>query len=120
MAGLRGFETLAYDSRLSNTALPHLGFALWETLFGIGMILVFTSAFRRHANTSGPFARFLSANAFAVYLVHAPVIVGFVALISPLGLPPVAAFAIVLPLAAVTSWLLSALIRKIPAIGSIL
>lgn len=120
MVGLRGFETLAYDSRLPNTALPHLGFALWEALFGIGMILVLTAAFRRHVTTRGPFARFLSANAFAVYLVHAPVIVGFVALISPLRLPPLADFAIVLPLAAITSWLLSALIRKIPAIGSIL
>lgn len=120
MVGLRGFETLAYGSRLPNTALPHLGLALWEALFGIGMILVLTAAFRCRVNTSGPFARFLSANAFAVYLVHAPVIVGIVALISPLGLPPVASFAIVLPLAAITSWLLSALIRKIPAIGSIL
>lgn len=116
MVGLRGFETLAYAHSVPTTALPHLGFALWEALFGIGAILVLIAAFRRRLTADGPLARFLAANAFAVYLVHAPVIVGYVALVAPLELPPVAAFALVLLLALATSWLIAALLRKVPAV----
>lgn len=120
MVGLGGFETLDYANSLPATALPHLWFGLWEALFGIGAILVMSSAFDRHITGDGPFARFLAANAFAVYLLHAPVIVGYVTLFAPLRLPPMAAFAVILPLALATSWLLAASFRRVPGVRTVL
>ena len=115
-----GTATLLNEAGASTAALPHLGFALWEALFGIGAILVLIALFRRFVTSDGPFATFLARNAFAVYLVHAPVIVGIVALLAPLQLAPAAGFAIVLPAASAASWLLAALLRRLPGVRSVL
>lgn len=117
---LGGGETLMPTHTLPATALPHFGFALWEALFGTGSILLLTTLFRRHVTGDGPFARFLAGNAFAVYLLHAPVIVAVVALRAPLDLPSLAAFALVLVVTMVISWLLAALVRRVPAVRSVL
>lgn len=120
MVLLEGTATLLPGAAVPTATVPHLGFALWEGLFGTGAILVLVALFRRYVTGSGPFAGFLARNAFAVYLLHAPVIVGIVALLAPLGLPPVAAFAVVLPAACAASWLLAALVRRLPGARSVL
>lgn len=51
-----------------------LVFAVWESVvcvaLGLGLILLF----RRRFNTQGRLARWISANAYAVYIFHVPVI----------------------------------------------
>lgn len=119
MVFLGGVETLEPDHGLATTSLPQFGFALWDSLFAFGAILVLIVIFQRHVTGDGPLAQFLSRNAFAVYLLHAPVIVGIVALTNPLDLPPFAKFGIVLPISLVVTWTLAALMRRIPKVRSI-
>lgn len=118
---LGGYETLGVGAPIPPPGAPaHLGFALWDQLFAIGMILVLLTVFRRRVTADVPFSRFLAGNAYAVYLVHAPIIVGFVALLAPLAPSPLAGFAIVLPLSLVTSWIVSAWLRRLPRAKGIL
>lgn len=117
---LGGYETLQNGAAVPPAGLPHLGFALWEAAFGIGAILVLIAVFRRRVTGDGRLAQFLARNAFAVYLVHAPVVVGVVALMHPVTTDPLVKFAIGLPISLVASWGLSALIRKLPGVRSVL
>jgi glucan biosynthesis protein C len=51
------------------------GYATWESLFCVGACLGFLTIFREYVNRQGPFAHFMSNNAFAVYVFHAPILV---------------------------------------------
>lgn len=120
MVLLGGVETLDTGHGLPPASLPHLGFALWDAMFAIGVILVLVVVFRRHVTGDGAVGRFLARNAFAVYLIHAPVVVGLVALMSPVDLAPLAKFALALPVSVLASWALAALIRRHPRARSMI
>lgn len=118
---LGGYETLGVGADVPAPGAPaHLAFALWDQLFAVGMILVLLTIFRRRVTADGSFARFLAGNAYAVYLVHAPIIVGFVALLVPFAPSPFAGFAIVLPLSLAASWVIAAWLRRLPGVRNIL
>ncbi|MGC5629651.1 acyltransferase family protein [Georgenia sp. Z1344] len=110
---LGGYRTLdTADPVPAGPDPAHLGFALFDALFAVGVILVLLRVFERYASRSTPAGRFLTRNAFGVYVVHAPVIVGVVALLGPLGLTPVVAFALALVISASVSWAVVALLRR--------
>lgn len=117
---LGGLESLDPSLGLHPASLHHLGFALWDAMFGTGVILALVIVFRRHVTGDGPLGQFLARNAFAVYLIHAPVVVGVVELLGPADLPPLAKFAVALLLTLSISWALAALIRRQPKIGSMI
>lgn len=50
-------------------------FALWDSIFAVGMSLALITFFRRFLNGGKKFGRFLSQHSFAVYVIHVPVIV---------------------------------------------
>lgn len=54
-------------------------FALWDSIFAVGMSLALITFFRRFFDKAGKFARFLSQHSFTVYIIHVP-IVAFVVL----------------------------------------
>ncbi|HWS50684.1 MAG TPA: acyltransferase, partial [Microbacterium sp.] len=118
---LGGYETLGVGVAVPAPGAPaHLAFALWDQLFAVGMILVLLTIFRRRVTTGGSFSQFLAGSAYAVYLVHAPIIVGFVALLVPLAPSPLSGFAVTLPLSLVASWVVAAWLRRLPWARSIL
>lgn len=119
MALLGGYATLVADPAPAAGTLPHLGFALWDSLFAVGVIVLLLAVFQRHVTAAGPVARFLAENAFAVYLLHAPVIVAVAALFGPVGWEPAAKFAVVLVISAVVSWMLAALVRSVRAVRAV-
>ena len=60
-----------------------LGLAVWEQLSGLGLALGALALFRRRFATDGPIARWLSQHSFAVYVLHAPVLVALTPLLRP-------------------------------------
>lgn len=50
-------------------------FALWESLYCCGMCVGLLVLFRERVSITGRLGRFLSANVYAVYLFHVPVVV---------------------------------------------
>jgi peptidoglycan/LPS O-acetylase OafA/YrhL len=91
------------------------GKCLWEALVCVGMALLILGVYRRHFDRQGELARWLSDNAFGVYLIHPPILIGFAILLQGLTLHPVAKAAVLTLLAAIGSFAASAFVlRKSP------
>jgi hypothetical protein len=97
------------------------GLCLWEALICIGMSFAVLAGFRRWLAGEGRAAKFMSDNAFAVYVVHAPLLVGLALLLQPVALTPMAKFALLWTLGALVTFGLAApLARRVPWVGRIL
>lgn len=59
-------------------------FALWDSIFAVGMGLALITFFRRFLNGGKKLGRFLSQHSFTVYIVHVPVIAFLVLALSGL------------------------------------
>ncbi|MGW6443194.1 acyltransferase family protein [Lentzea sp. NPDC055074] len=115
LGGHRGF--VADD--LAGHDLAHLALALWESLFAVGVVLVLLRVFQRFFAGASRFGGHLADNAFAVYLLHAPVIVGTVELLRPLDAAPVPKFLLALVIAATASWVIAGVLRRVPAVRAL-
>ena len=91
------------------------GKCLWEALVCVGMALLMLAVYRRYFCEQGPLARFLSDNAFGVYLIHPPILIACAILLHPLAWPAIAKAALLTAIAAIGSFAASAFIlRKSP------
>jgi glucan biosynthesis protein C len=95
--------------------------SLWEAFVCIGMSLGLIALYRQFFNRQGRAARFLSENAFAVYLFHAPVLIALAIAFRSLGAPPLVKAGILTVAAAIATYAASAVVlRKIPLLRRIL
>jgi hypothetical protein len=79
------------------------------------------SSFRAFYTSQGSFARFMSRNAFAVYVVHPPILVALAVALSGYAAPPVAKCLLLWLLGALLCFGVAApLARRLPLIGRIL
>lgn len=105
---------------LGNGTPQSLAFSLWESTFCVGTCLALLTFFRSRCDWQGAWLRWLSRENYAVYIVHAPVIVLVTLALMPLGVPILAklalAVAVGLPLCYVVAWRL----RRIPIVARIL
>ncbi|MET9712925.1 acyltransferase family protein [Nocardiopsis alba] len=93
---------------------------LVESFFTLGVILALLVFFRRFVNRSGRLWRFLSDNAFAVYVLHAVVLVGLGLVLSGWEAAAVTKFAALSALAVPLCWGAAALVRTIPWVRRVL
>jgi len=91
-----------------------LVYSMWEPFVCVGMCAGLTVIFRKRFNTPGVFQKFLSRNAYTVYLIHAPVLVIIALAMRPLMLHPLLKLAILASAGISACYILSHLIRKIP------
>nr|WP_294554082.1 acyltransferase [uncultured Rhodopila sp.] len=95
--------------------------SLWANLVCIGFSFGVLVAFRRFAASGSRFARFMSANAFAVYVIHPPILVAVTLALRSLALGPLGNFLLAWGLAAGLSFGLAApLVRRWPPLRAIL
>lgn len=94
--------------------------ALWEAVMATGMPLALIVLFRRRADRQGRVARELSASAFSVFLVHAPVITAVAVALDPLGMPAVLGFAVGVAVGLPLSFLVAAGLRRLPGLRRVL
>lgn len=106
--GLKG-DTALYAGGFN---LVSAGKCLWEALVCVGMGFLILAVYRRHFDTQGPVAKWLSDNAFGVYLIHPPILIGFALLLHALVLGAIAKAVMLTMLAAVGSFAVSALILR--------
>jgi peptidoglycan/LPS O-acetylase OafA/YrhL len=79
------------------------------------MGLLMLAVYRRHFDRQGPVARWLSDNAFGVYLIHPPILIGSAILLHPVALNAIAKALLLTAVAAVGSFAASAFVlRKSP------
>lgn len=96
-------------------------FAIWEGVYGIGMCIGLVVFFRKKFNTQGKIKKMLSDNAYAIYIIHAPVLVGISSLVVNTSFPPAIKFVVVLPIVLGLCLIISHFIlRRIPGAKRVL
>ena len=109
--GLQG-ETQQYSGGFNWVSA---GKCLWEALVCVGMGLLVLAVYRRSFDWQGPVSKWLSENAFGVYLIHPPILIGSAILLHTLALNAIAKALLLTALAAAGSFAASALVlRKSP------
>jgi len=96
------------------------GYAAWEQLAGLGIALGVLAWYRRHGNWQGRMAQWLSERAFAVYLLHAPVLVALTPLVRPAAVNPFVGAALLTIAGLGASFLAADLARRLPGLRRIL
>ncbi|MEO6005029.1 MAG: acyltransferase family protein [Opitutus sp.] len=95
-------------------------YALWEQCTGLGLSLGLMSWLSRRLNRDGPVLRWLSDRCFAVYVLHAPVLVALMIFFRAL---PQNAYALALLLTVtglIASFAIADLARRLPGLRAIL
>ncbi len=89
-------------------------FALWDSIFAVGMVLGLLTLFRRFFNKQGKLGKFLAQNNYAVYVTHLPLVMWISIALSGVLLPKGLKFGLAALIIVPTSFIVAYLIRKIP------
>ena len=95
-------------------------YAFWEQCTGVGLSLGLMALLSRRLNRDGPFLRWLSDRAFAVYVLHAPVLVALMMMFRILPQNPYALAVLLTAVGLVMSFSLADVARRIPGLRGIL
>ena len=95
-------------------------FALWDSIFAVGMSLALITFFRSFLHGGKKFGRFLSQHSFAVYVFHVPVIVFLMLALSGLQMNALLKFGLTAVVCLTVCFGVAWLIRKIPYVKKIL
>ncbi|MQA78434.1 MAG: acyltransferase family protein [Streptosporangiales bacterium] len=108
------------DGMVGGPNVHAFAYALWDSTFAVGICLFLLTLFRRRFNTQGRIRRFASDHAFAVYVLHAPVIVGLAVAVRGLDITPVLTFFLEAPFAVAACFAVAYLVRLIPGVRRVL
>jgi peptidoglycan/LPS O-acetylase OafA/YrhL len=86
---------------------PAVVYALWEPFVAWGLIAAWLLVFRARMNQPSAFWTWLNRRAYAVYIIHPPVLVGIALLLHGWAAPALVKFAVVGLLASAATWLAS-------------
>lgn len=92
----------------------------WESFMCVGMSITVVYTFRKYFNQQGRIAAWASRNAYAAYLIHEPIIATTALVLTSVIIYPLLKFALVALVTVPLTFLLSAMIRKIPFTDRIL
>ncbi|MHA1256953.1 MAG: acyltransferase family protein [Promethearchaeota archaeon] len=96
-------------------------YALWESIFCIGMSIGLITLFRKKWNTQGKASKTVSANAYTIYLIHAPILVVISILFVVVLIFALLKFVVVLSIVLLVCLLISHFIlRRIPGTKRVL
>jgi peptidoglycan/LPS O-acetylase OafA/YrhL len=96
--------------------LPAVVYALWEPFVAWGLIAAWLLVFRKHMNQPSAFWTWLNRRAYAVYIIHPPVLVGIALLLHGWAAPPLVKFAVVGLLSSAATWLASDPLVRMPGV----
>lgn len=94
--------------------------AAWEQFAGLGIALGLMAWFHQRCNSAGRVATWLSERAFAVYLLHAPVLVALTPWLRPLAVNPFVGAALLTLAGLVASFAVVDVARRLPGLRSII
>lgn len=95
-------------------------YALWDSVFAVGMCLALITFFRRSLNRQGRLGRFLTQHAFTVYIIHAPVIVFLALALRSIHPEQLLKFGLMAIIGVPVCFGVAFLVRKIPLASRIL
>lgn len=95
-------------------------YALWESFFLIAAMIFLLYLFRTRFSRTGPVLSFMAANVYTVYIVHQTVLYAANIGLLSVPLPSIVKFFVAVAVTIPLSFLLSALIRRLPGATRIL
>jgi hypothetical protein len=95
-------------------------YCLWEQVTGILIMTALLCIAKFKWNDSTPFLKWLSVNAFAVYIFHPAVVISLSLLLLSWAVDPAIKLLVAAPLAVIFSFALAAFIRKVPFVARII
>jgi peptidoglycan/LPS O-acetylase OafA/YrhL len=95
-------------------------YALWDSIFAVGMVLGAIVVFRRFLDRESRFGAFLAQNSYAVYILHIPVIVFLAWALRGLALPALLKFVVASVVIVPVCYLVAVLARKVPGLSRVL
>ena len=97
-----------------------LAYSFWESFFCVGICLGLIVLFRKKFNLQGRWSKFLSHNAFGVYVFHTPILVFISMLFKDISMYPFFKYLIVATITIPLCFGASHFLRKIPGMGFII
>jgi surface polysaccharide O-acyltransferase-like enzyme len=97
-----------------------LVFSTWEEFICVGFIIILLVWFRERFNRQGALAKAMSDSTFAVYFIHAPVLVLLALRLKSLNLYPLLKWVLVSPMAIVLCFVIAYLLKQLPLVRRVL
>ncbi|HUE22913.1 MAG TPA: hypothetical protein VMQ86_14600, partial [Bryobacteraceae bacterium] len=94
-------------------------YAFWEPFVAWGLISAWLLVFRKHMNAPSTFWNWLNRRAYAVYIIHPPVLVGIALLLHGWAAPALIKFGVVGMLACMATWLVADPLVRLPGVRSV-
>ena len=95
-------------------------YALWESIFAVGMCLGVITLFRHFFNRQGRFGMFLSQHSYTVYVIHIPIVVFLAVALKVIDLEHLLKFGMAAVIVVPTCFAVAYIVRKIPGASRIL
>jgi peptidoglycan/LPS O-acetylase OafA/YrhL len=95
---------------------PAILYAFWEPFVAWGLIASWMLFFHARMNTASAFWSWLNRRAYAVYIIHPPVLVGLSLLLHQWAAPALLKFGITGILACIASWIVSDPLVRLPGV----
>jgi peptidoglycan/LPS O-acetylase OafA/YrhL len=95
---------------------PAIFYAFWDPFVAWGLIAAWLLIARAYMNNPSQFWSWLNRRAYAVYIIHPPVLVGIALLLHPWIAPALLKFAVTGTLACVATWLIADPLVRVPGI----
>jgi len=98
----------------------NFGYAFWEQLTGVALIIGLPTLFRKRLNRQGRLARAMASSTYTAYIIHAPVIILVAIAIRNISLYPILKFAFAILIAVPLCFAIGNIVRKMPLARRIL
>jgi len=95
-------------------------YALWDSIFVVGMFLAAFTCFRRYFAAESRLGTFLAQQSYAVYIIHTPIIVFIAVALQGVSLAPLPKFALVSAIVVPVCFAVAYLIRRIPGVSRVI
>jgi peptidoglycan/LPS O-acetylase OafA/YrhL len=101
-------------------SLPAAVYTFWEPLVAWGLILALLQAFERRFASLGPIWTALTRRAYAIYIIHPPVLVAIALAWCDVPAPPLVKFALTGTATCLACFWLAGLLLRVPAVRRII
>ena len=95
-------------------------YALWDSIFAVGMCLFLIALFRRFFNEDSTLGRFLARQSYAVYIIHIPIIVFLTYAMRGIDLPNLPKFGLASLITVPLCFVVAYILRRIPGVSRVL
>jgi peptidoglycan/LPS O-acetylase OafA/YrhL len=108
------------DSFLGGPYWQSAVFMLWIGLFSVSISMTLNLWLRDRKKPQSKIMSFAGPNSYGVYIIHPLILVPLTVALTPMQIPPLLKFAIMLPVVVVLCFLLSDGLRRIPGVKAVL